>query len=243
MPTYIHSLRNFSIAFNLFSALLLIYTHPSPLFPPHSPPPPPSLLPFFPHFPPSLPLQLAAYGTDNSSSFSPGFPVIRWAQTANYGFVPNPRQKRVFMAVAMDLGDPDSPYGSIHPRDKQDVAARLALAGRAIAYDDPLVYYTGPIAVEATLMCVCKLVQYFVGNLFSLPFLHSSPPSLPLPSAPPRWWQWSSPVWLAPASSCATAMGLRLAAPTPRPLSGFLPQPCKRPVIQLWWASQSALQP
>ena len=95
--------------------------------------------------------QLAAYGSDNSSSFSPGFPIIRWAQTANYGYVPNPRLPYVFMAVAVDLGDPTSPFGSIHPRDKQDVGARLALAGRAVAYGDSQVYYTGPIATTATM--------------------------------------------------------------------------------------------
>lgn len=59
--------------------------------------------------------------------------------------------KHVFMAVAMDLGDPTSPFGSIHPRDKQDVGARLALAGRAVAYGDSLVYYTGPLATVATM--------------------------------------------------------------------------------------------
>ena len=53
------------------------------------------------------------------------------------------------MAVAMDLGDPTSPFGSIHPRDKQDVGYRLALAGRAIAYYDETVYYTGPLAIRA----------------------------------------------------------------------------------------------
>ena len=53
------------------------------------------------------------------------------------------------MAVAMDLGDPTSPYGSIHPRDKEDVGARLALAGRAVAYGDTKVYYTGPLAKSA----------------------------------------------------------------------------------------------
>ena len=55
------------------------------------------------------------------------------------------------MAVAMDLGDPTSPYGSIHPRDKEDVGARLALAGRAVAYGDTGVYYTGPLAKSAKL--------------------------------------------------------------------------------------------
>ena len=92
-------------------------------------------------------MQLAATG--NSNVTVGGFPVIRWAQTADYGYVPNPRMKNVFMAVAMDLGDPTSPYGSIHPRDKQDVGARLALAGRAIAYGDTTAYYSGPIAKAA----------------------------------------------------------------------------------------------
>ena len=53
------------------------------------------------------------------------------------------------MAVAMDLGDPTSPFGSVHPRDKQDVGYRLALAGRAVAYKQEGVYYTGPIANQA----------------------------------------------------------------------------------------------
>ena len=92
-------------------------------------------------------MQLAATG--NSNVTVDGFPVIRWAQTADYGYVPNTRMKNVFMAVAMDLGDPTSPYGSIHPRDKQDVGARLALAGRAVAYGDTAVYYSGPIATAA----------------------------------------------------------------------------------------------
>ena len=99
------------------------------------------------HFP-----QLAADGTSNVTVG--GFPTIRWAQTANFGFVPNSRMKNVFMAVAIDLGDPTSPYGSVHIRDKQDVGARLVLAGRAIAYGDSTVYYSGPIAVGAKVRCV-----------------------------------------------------------------------------------------
>ena len=53
------------------------------------------------------------------------------------------------MAVAMDLGDPKSPYGSVHPRDKEDVGTRLALAAAAVAYDNEDVYYTGPIPTRA----------------------------------------------------------------------------------------------
>ena len=95
-------------------------------------------------------MQLSATG--NSNVTVGGFPVIRWAQTDNYGYVPNKRMEKVFMAVAMDLGDPTSPFGSIHPRDKEDVGARLALAGRAVAYGDTTVYYTGPLAKSAKIV-------------------------------------------------------------------------------------------
>lgn len=93
--------------------------------------------------------QLAPTGNDNQTVG--GFPIIRWAQTANYGYVPNDRLKNVFMAVAIDLGDPTSPYGSIHPRDKQDVGYRLALSARAVVYNDDLVIddFQGPIAQSA----------------------------------------------------------------------------------------------
>lgn len=94
-------------------------------------------------------MQLAADG--NSNQTVGGFPVVRWAQTANYGYVPNERLQNVFMAVAMDLGDPDSPLGSIHPRDKQDVGARLVLSSRAVVYKDDTVHYQGPLAKSATI--------------------------------------------------------------------------------------------
>ncbi|KAK3746757.1 hypothetical protein QZH41_013585, partial [Actinostola sp. cb2023] len=91
-------------------------------------------------------VQLSSYGDD--PTVIGGFPVIRWAQTANYGYVPNARMRNVFMAVSMDLGNASSPWGSIHPNDKQDVGYRLALSGRAIAYSESGVYYTGPLAVK-----------------------------------------------------------------------------------------------
>ncbi|WAR02031.1 SIAE-like protein [Mya arenaria] len=76
-----------------------------------------------------------------NGSSSLGFSEIRWAQTANYGYVPNPSLSAVFMAVAMDLPDFESPHGAIHPRFKEDVAARLALAARAVAYGDSSLDY------------------------------------------------------------------------------------------------------
>ncbi|KAL9974148.1 hypothetical protein ACROYT_G011152 [Oculina patagonica] len=91
-------------------------------------------------------VQLSSNGND--STRADGFTVIRWAQTANYGYVPNLREQNVFMAVSMDLGNVSSPYGSIHPTDKQDVGYRLALAGQAVAYGDLDVYYSGPLVSD-----------------------------------------------------------------------------------------------
>ncbi|XP_078000939.1 sialate O-acetylesterase-like isoform X2 [Glandiceps talaboti] len=79
-----------------------------------------------------------------------GWPTIRWHQTADYGYVPNEKMPNVFMAVAMDLGDPQSPAGAQHPRYKQDVGYRLALAGRAIAYKESSVKYNGPFPTNIT---------------------------------------------------------------------------------------------
>ena len=48
------------------------------------------------------------------------------------------------MAVAMDLGNPSSPYTSIHPTDKSAVGYRLALSGLSLVYGKER-YFTGPI--------------------------------------------------------------------------------------------------
>ena len=40
-----------------------------------------------------------------------GFIDIRWSQTYDYGYVPNPSLQNVFMAAAFDLPDFNSPYG------------------------------------------------------------------------------------------------------------------------------------
>ena len=51
------------------------------------------------------------------------------------------------MAVAMDLGNPYSPFHSLHPTNKNDVGKRLALASLAVAYGKN-VYFTGPLVSE-----------------------------------------------------------------------------------------------
>uniref|UniRef100_A0A7N6ADK2 Sialate O-acetylesterase domain-containing protein n=1 Tax=Anabas testudineus TaxID=64144 RepID=A0A7N6ADK2_ANATE len=86
-------------------------------------------------------VQLSTY---KKGSVDDGFPNIRWHQTADTGFVPNTRMRRTFMAVAMDLPDETSPYHTIHPRDKQDVAYRLTLGARAVAYNEKEVPFLGP---------------------------------------------------------------------------------------------------
>ncbi|XP_042530759.1 sialate O-acetylesterase [Dipodomys spectabilis] len=80
------------------------------------------------------------------------FPEIRWHQTADFGFVPNTVMRNTFMAVTMDLGDRDSPFGSIHPRDKQTVAYRLHLGARAVAYGETDVIFQGPLPDKLELL-------------------------------------------------------------------------------------------
>ncbi|XP_006811394.1 sialate O-acetylesterase-like [Saccoglossus kowalevskii] len=92
-----------------------------------------------------FPFGFVQLGTDSTdSTLVDGYPALRWHQTADYGYVPNEKMPNVFMAVAMDLGDPKSPWGIVHSRYKQDVGYRLALAGKAIAYNEKYVNYSGP---------------------------------------------------------------------------------------------------
>ena len=93
------------------------------------------------------------------------FADLRWKQTAKYGYVPNPRQPSVFMAAAHDLGDPDSPYGAVHPRYKQDVGGRLTLSALTVAYEMSSVYSSGPIASKATLAAGgIRVIFQSIGN-------------------------------------------------------------------------------
>ncbi|XP_045199198.2 sialate O-acetylesterase-like [Mercenaria mercenaria] len=78
-------------------------------------------------------VQLAPWRND--STITKGFPDIRWEQTCDFGYVPNAQMPQVFMATAIDLPDFSSPYTSIHPRDKQDVAYRLVLSALQVAYN------------------------------------------------------------------------------------------------------------
>uniref|UniRef100_A0A8C5EK07 Sialate O-acetylesterase-like n=1 Tax=Gouania willdenowi TaxID=441366 RepID=A0A8C5EK07_GOUWI len=95
-----------------------------------------------------FPFGFVQLSTNNKKNIDDGFPELRWHQTADFGFVPNARMKKTFMAVAFDLPDEKSPYGTIHPRDKQDVALRLLLGARAVAYNQKDVLFQGPFPLQ-----------------------------------------------------------------------------------------------
>ncbi|KAM9318412.1 sialate O-acetylesterase [Pholidichthys leucotaenia] len=97
---------------------------------------------------PDFPFGFVQLCTFKQGSTTDGFREIRWHQSADFGYAPNPRMKRTFMAVALDLPDKDSPYSTIHPRDKQDVAYRLTLGARAVAYNEKNVSFCGPFPEE-----------------------------------------------------------------------------------------------
>jgi len=63
-----------------------------------------------------------------------------WAELREAQLLTTKKLPNVGMAVITDLGEKDD----IHPRKKEPVGARLALAGRAIAYGDKI-EYSGPI--------------------------------------------------------------------------------------------------
>ena len=86
---------------------------------------------------PFLFVQLANYGRVSSAST---WPELREAQSMALGLA------RTGMAVTIDIGNSTD----IHPRNKQDVGLRLALAARAIAYGETGLTYSGPALRQAT---------------------------------------------------------------------------------------------
>ncbi|MBB6145983.1 sialate O-acetylesterase [Silvibacterium bohemicum] len=79
---------------------------------------------------PFLFVQISSFRSNEGENW----PIIREAQRRTLGLV-NTR-----MAVTIDIGNPDN----VHPSDKQDVAARLALEARDIAYGEQ-VEDSGPL--------------------------------------------------------------------------------------------------
>jgi sialate O-acetylesterase len=80
-------------------------------------------------------VQIASFGTNASENWS----VVREAQRRTLAVA------NTAMAVTIDIGDSTN----VHPADKQDVGARLALGARAIAYGEK-VEYAGPSFRQAT---------------------------------------------------------------------------------------------
>ncbi len=84
---------------------------------------------------PFLYVQIANWNTEPEALW----PEVRDAQRQALGL------KNTGMAVTIDIGDPDD----IHPKDKQDVGLRLALAARAITYGEKI-EWSGPLYRQVT---------------------------------------------------------------------------------------------
>jgi sialate O-acetylesterase len=84
---------------------------------------------------PFLFVQLANYAKVPTTT---AWPIVRNAQFRTLGLA------NTGMAVTIDIGNPDD----IHPTNKQDVGTRLALAARAVAYGEKLIY-SGPTFRQA----------------------------------------------------------------------------------------------
>ena len=89
---------------------------------------------------PFLIAQLANFMAVDAEPKDDPWPNLRWSQWRTTQALPN-----VGMACIIDLGDAND----IHPRNKQDVGARLALAARAIGYGQK-VEYSGPVYKSLT---------------------------------------------------------------------------------------------
>ncbi len=86
---------------------------------------------------PFLFVQLANYDRLGENA---DWPELRESQTAALGLA------NTGMAVTIDIGLSDN----IHPRNKQDVGRRLALAARAVAYGERDLVYSGPLYRQMT---------------------------------------------------------------------------------------------
>jgi sialate O-acetylesterase len=82
-------------------------------------------------------VQLAAYKDPDGDPMN--FKAIRLAQTVVL------RLPNTGMATAVDLGDPESPFHPIHPRNKQEVAHRLFVIAAHFLYKSKI-DYSGPLA-------------------------------------------------------------------------------------------------
>ena len=131
---------------------------------------------------PELPFGIVTLAAGTSEGHSTSMGAFRHAQTAGCGALPCAALPRTFAALAHDLGDPwtgagarcaerdapwacqrdadnsnDGPFtkffmGAIHPRAKPALGRRLALGARAVAYDEPGLVFSGPVARACTVV-------------------------------------------------------------------------------------------
>lgn len=85
---------------------------------------------------PFLFVQLANYMAAKSQPSESDWAVLRESQSKTLTTTPNTGQ-----AVIIDIGEAND----IHPRNKQDVGYRLALAARKLAYGEEKIVYSGPV--------------------------------------------------------------------------------------------------
>ena len=85
---------------------------------------------------PFLIVQLANFHKHADEPTDTGWARLREAQLKTWQAVPN-----TGMAVIIDVGEADN----IHPKDKQTVGKRLALAARSVAYGEKDLVFSGPV--------------------------------------------------------------------------------------------------
>jgi sialate O-acetylesterase len=89
---------------------------------------------------PFLVVQLAAWDMDKSPAPFHQWPWLREAQSMTAKTVPH-----TALAVAIDVGNP----ADVHPKGKEPVGQRLALAARKLAYGEKSLVASGPVFREA----------------------------------------------------------------------------------------------
>lgn len=101
---------------------------------------------------PFLWVQLASFHTGTDAGLDSPWSVLRESQSATL------RLPATAQVVSIDIGD----AADIHPRNKHDVGARLALAARHVAYGEDIVYH-GPVLREASFEAQEARLQFDTG--------------------------------------------------------------------------------
>lgn len=99
---------------------------------------------------PSFPVGVVQIGPDTGTDADSW--AIRQGQTADYGYMPNPKQPNTFLAAAYDLPNPDGTKcfsGCVHIFNKREVGRRLAAAGFRYFYNATDVIGRGPFVTAA----------------------------------------------------------------------------------------------